>query len=67
MKTINAFKTTDGQIFENKKDAEIHQNITDFKKSLTNLIEQSDLYSGDEQTVFNFIVESKNKLKDMLK
>jgi len=63
---IKAYKTKDGKIFTNKKEAEIYDLTNEVKIELTKMVDL-ELYNGmDKSTVIDFILENKDKLFSLL-
>ena len=66
MKTIEAYKTTDGKIFESKADAKIHQLDIDLAINLENFMDNKDTTNGFDSEFIEFVIENKTELKDIL-
>lgn len=65
MKVIEAYQTSDGQIFTNSLQAIRHERKTEFKNKLTELIESQVAYTENQQIVLLFIMENINQLSVM--
>lgn len=64
METIEAYKTSDGKIFENEFDAMQHEKHINFIMNVAALIEKSDIaYDENRKMVKDFIVENFDNLK----
>jgi hypothetical protein len=66
MKTIEAFKTTDGKVFESKADAKIHQIELDLRVNLKILTESKDSSYDFDSEFIDFVIENKTELIDIL-
>jgi hypothetical protein len=70
MKTITAYKLTDGSIVENQRDAITKQNYLNFETKIKGLffeIENANFNDDDKEKIFSFIVENKKQLRIIFK
>lgn len=68
MKEIKAWETDDGEVFDNQEEAVAHQQYLDFFEDLERLMHDSFIptYDLDHQDIFNFILNNKEKIKELL-
>ena len=68
MKTITAYKLTDGSIVENQRDAITKQNYLNFETKIKDLFfENANFNDDDKEKIFSFIVENKQQLRIIFK
>jgi hypothetical protein len=65
MKELTAYRTKDGQVFTNKKEAEKHEADLKASDALWDLIEEEIAYF-DQTMVFQFIRDNGDKIKEIL-
>lgn len=69
VETIQAFKTTDGNVFVDERAANLHQAELVYEEELREIIHRApDLMSDDEQTVFLFLKNpiSRNNVENVI-
>jgi len=63
---IEAFKTSDGQVFTDKKEADKYELAIEVRAELTKIVDD-ELYNGlDKRTVVDFLIENKSTLFSIL-
>jgi hypothetical protein len=67
MKTITAYKLTDGSIVENQTEAMTKQNYLNFESKIKDLFFEKDYFDDDKEKIFSFIVENKKQLRIIFK
>lgn len=66
MKTINAFKTTDGEIFEDHNKAKNHQNNIDLRTDLEKFLDNKDTGGDFDEQLIDLAIENRKELIDIL-
>lgn len=66
MKAINAYKTTDGKIFESEAKAKEHQIDLDINSDLDTFLNTKDTTSGFDNEFIDFVIENRKELSDIL-
>ena len=68
MKTITAYKLSDGRIVENEKEAIKIEKVLTFKNEMVELVEDSDIYVrfNDVEEFVEFMDENAEKLFEIL-
>ena len=67
MKSIQAYKTTDGKVFEDMLKGKEHQNNLDLAKDLDLFLDKKDTRMGFDDQFIEFVVENRERLLDILK
>lgn len=66
MKTIKAYKLTDGRVIEDEDEAITLQREIDLRKALTKFADRVGSCNSDRDTIFFAILNNKDELKEML-
>jgi hypothetical protein len=65
LKRIEAYKTSDDQIFESRDDALNHERNFNYIKEVVKLIDGLDVYDP-EDLIYNFLIEHPEELQELL-
>lgn len=69
MKTITAYKTSDGRVFEIESEAKVHEGKMEFEKRLNRFLVSNDICRSNISSgeVLNLISENREELLKILK
>ncbi len=64
---VQKFKTTDGELFDNEKEAKGHQKDVDLKKGLEFIVSQFFYRGIENRYIVDGLIENIDRLRDLLK